>query len=72
MNRYMRLKQVREQNHLSQTDIAHLLKTTRQQVSKWETGVQMMRIDKYIILAYYYNISVDYLLGLIDTPRKLH
>ena len=46
MNRYMRLKQVREQNHLSQTDIAHLLKTTRQQVSKWETGVQMMRIDK--------------------------
>ena len=72
MNRYMRLKQVREQNHLSQTDIAHLLKTTRQQVSKWETGVQMMRIDKYIILAEYYNISVDYLFVLIDTPRKLH
>ena len=72
MNRYMSLKQVREQNHLSQTDIAHLLKTTRQQVSKWETGVQMMWIDKYIILAEYYNISVDYLLGLIDTPRKLH
>ena len=72
MNRYMRLKQVREQNHLSQTDIAHLLKTTRQQVSKWETGVQMMRIDKYIILAEYYNISVDYLLGLIDKTIKIH
>ena len=67
-----RLREIREDNNLTQTDIAHLLKKTRQQVSKWETGVQMMRIDKYIILAEYYNISVDYLLGLIDTPRKLH
>ena len=31
----------------------------------------MMGVDKYITLAKYYNISVDYLLGLIDTPRKL-
>lgn len=67
-----RLREIREDNKLTQTDIAHLLKTTRQQVSKWETGVQMMGIDKYVILAEYYNISVDYLLGLIDTPRKLH
>lgn len=68
---YERLKCVREDNDLTQTDIANLLKTTRQQVSKWETGVQMMGVDKYIALAKYYNISVDYLLGLIDTPRKL-
>ena len=40
-------------------------------MSKWETGVKMMGVDKYITLAKYYNISVDYLLGLIDTPRKL-
>ena len=52
-----RLREIREDNKLTQTDIAHLLKTTRQQ---------------YVILAEYYNISVDYLLGLIDTPRKLH
>ena len=70
MNYYERLKDIREDNDLRQTDIAKLLKTTRQQVSKWETGVQMMGVDKYITLAKYYNISVDYLLGLIDTPRK--
>lgn len=71
MNYYERLRHVREDRDLSQTDIAEILKTTRQQVSKWETGTQMMGVDKYIMLAKYYNISVDYLLGLIDTPRKL-
>ncbi|MDO4517363.1 MAG: helix-turn-helix transcriptional regulator [Bacillota bacterium] len=71
MNYYERLKSVREDHDLTQNDIAGLLKTTRQQVSKWETGLQMMGVDKYITLAKYYNLSADYLLGLIDTPRKL-
>lgn len=71
MNYYQRLKDLREDHDLSQTDIAKILETTRQQVSKWETGTQMMGIDKYIKLAKYYNVSVDYLLGLIDSPRKL-
>ncbi len=71
MNMYRRLKDLREDRDLSQNDIAKLLGTTRQQVSKWETGVQMMGVDKYVKLAEYYNVSVDYLLGLIDYPRKL-
>ncbi len=71
MNHYERLKAVREDNDLTQTDVANILQTTRQQVSKWENGIQLMGIDKYIILAKHYNLSVDYLLGLIDTPRKL-
>lgn len=71
MNYYERLKDMREDHDLTQNDIAELLKTTRQQVSKWENGTQMMGVDKYIVLAKYYNISADYLLGLTDTPRKL-
>ncbi|MBQ7309480.1 MAG: helix-turn-helix transcriptional regulator [Clostridia bacterium] len=71
MNYYQRLKDLREDHDLSQADIAKILETTRQQVSKWETGTQMMGVDKYIKLAKYYNVSVDYLLGLIDSPRKL-
>ena len=72
MNYYKRLKDLREDNDLTQEDIAKLLKTTRQQVSKWETGAQMMGVDKYIILAKYYNVSADYLLGLIDRAEKLY
>lgn len=71
MNYYERLKDLREDKDLTQADIAKLLGTTRQQVSKWETGGQMMGVDKYIKLACFYNISVDYLLGLTDTPREL-
>ncbi len=72
MNHYERLKDLREDHDLTQADIAHLLDTTRQQVSKWETGAQMMGVDKYIKLAKHYNISADYLLGLTDTPKKLY
>ncbi|MBQ7299238.1 MAG: helix-turn-helix transcriptional regulator, partial [Clostridia bacterium] len=37
---YKRLREVREALHLSQNEIAALLKTTRQQIGKWENGVQ--------------------------------
>ena len=70
MNHYERLKAVREDNDLTQADVAKILQTTRQQVSKWENGIQLMGIDKYIILAKHYNLSVDYLLGLTDSPRR--
>ena len=72
MNYFQRLRDIREDHDLTQADIALLLNTTRQQISKWETGIQMMGVDKYIVLAKHYNVSVDYLLGLIDSPKKLY
>lgn len=72
MEYYLRLKDLREDHDLTQQDIADLLKTTREQISKYETGKQMMGIDRYIRLAQFYNVSIDYLAGIIDTPRKLY
>ena len=66
-----RLKDVREDSDLKQSDIAKLLETTQEQISKYETGKQLMGIDKYMKLAVFYNVSIDYLCGLTDTPRKL-
>jgi len=71
MEHFERLKVIREDRDLTQSNIAELLQTTRQQVSKWENGTQMMGVDKYIVLAKYYNLSLDYLLGLTDQPQKL-
>ena len=67
----IRLKDIREDKDLKQADVAKILNTTQEQVSKWENGVQLMGIDKYMILAEYYNVSIDFLCGLIDTPKKL-
>ena len=72
MDYYQRLRDMREDHDLSQEAIAKILQTTQQQISKWETGTQMMGVDKYVILARYYNVSVDYLLGLTDIPKKLY
>lgn len=72
MELYQRMKDLREDRDLSQEDIAKVLQTTQEQVSKYETGRQMMGIDKYVKLAKYYNVSLDYLAGLIDTPKKLY
>ena len=72
MNHYQRMKDLREDRDLSQEDIAKVLQTTQEQISKYETGRQMMGMDKYIKLAKYYNVTLDYLAGLIDTPKKLY
>ncbi len=71
MKYYERLRHLREDRDLTQADIAKFLETTQEQISKYETGKQMMGIDKYIKLAEFYNVSLDYLAGIIDTPKKL-
>ena len=63
MEFYQRLKDLREDHDLTQNDIAEVLQTTREQISKYETGKQMMGVDKYMKLARFYNVSLDYLTG---------
>lgn len=69
---HQRLRDIREDNDKTQTQIAEVLGTTRQQYSRWESGAWQMPIENYKILAKFYNISIDYLAGLIDTPHSLH
>lgn len=71
MKYYERLRDLREDNDLSQKDIAEILETSHSKISDYENGNIMMRVDKYMKLARYYNISLDYLTGMIDTPRAL-
>lgn len=69
---YQRLRDLREDKELKQEDIAALLKTTQQQYSKYESGKQELPMHHFMTLARFYNVSLDYLAGFIDTPRKLH
>lgn len=67
-----RIREVREDKDLSQTDIAKILNTSQQQYSKYELGLRSIPIEKLDKLADYYNTSIDYLVGRTDerTPYK--
>jgi len=68
---YQRLKDTREDLDKKQEDIAIVLNVTRQQYQLYESGKREMPMHHFVALAKYYNVSLDYLAGLIDTPRKL-
>ena len=67
-----RLKDLREDADLTQADVGKILNITQSEYGKYERGIHMMGIDKYIKLAEYYNVSIDYLVGLLPTPRPLN
>lgn len=71
MKYYQRIRDMRKDNDLNQTEVAELLNTIRQQYARWENGEQQMPMDRFIILAKYYNVSLDYLAGLTDIPRTI-
>ncbi len=63
---YQRLKDLREDADLKQSDVAELLQTTQQQYSKYERGIQEIPTRHLITLAKFYKTSVDYLLGVTN------
>ena len=69
---YQRIRDMREDADKTQVDIANVLGTVRQQYARWESGTQEIPLHHLITLAKYYNVSLDYLAGLIETPKKLH
>ena len=69
---YQRLRDAREDADKKQEDIALILNITRQQYQLYESGKRELPMHHFITLARYYNVSLDYLAGLTDTPKKLY
>ncbi|MBQ8324540.1 MAG: helix-turn-helix transcriptional regulator [Clostridia bacterium] len=63
-----RIRDLREDRDLSQKAIAEVIKTTQQQYSKIELGKADISGEKLILLAKFYRVSTDYLLGITDDP----
>ena len=64
MNQTPRLKDLREDADKTQQDIAMVLKTTQQQYWRYEAGERELKANQIKILAEYYHVSADYILGL--------
>ena len=68
---YRRLRDLREDFDKSQEEIAKIIGTSQSYYAQYENGKRAIPFDRVVILAKYYNVSLDYLAGIIDTPRKL-
>lgn len=63
MFNYYRLKDLREDLDLSQKQIADILNTSTQYYQKYEKGKFDLPLSRALILANFYNVSLDYLTG---------
>ena len=66
---YKRIRDLREDRDLKQSDIAKYLKCTQSCYSLYENGQRDIPTDVLIKLANYYNVSIDYLLSRTDNPE---
>lgn len=61
-----RLKELREENNLSVSELSKILKVSHSTILRWESGEILPSIEHLYNLSKYFGISSDYLLGLED------
>lgn len=66
---YQRIRDLREDSDLTQTEMARMLNCYQQTYSAYELGRQCIPPEILIALAEFYKTSVDYLLGLTDEMK---
>lgn len=60
---FQRLRDLREDMDMNQSQIAELLNTRQTVYSRYERGFQTIPVEHLIKLADFYNVSTDYILG---------
>ena len=65
----LRIKEIRIENNLSQEDIANIIGIARQTYNHYEVKENIIPLKHLISLSNYYNVSIDYLLGLTMTKQ---
>ena len=66
---YRRIRDLREDKDLSQAGVAKILHVSQSTYSRYESGVLDVPSAVLVALATFYRVSVDYLLGLKNTPN---
>lgn len=66
---YPRIRDLREDNDLTQKQVAQMLNCSQQVYSNYELGQRDIPTDILIKLSAFYKVSTDYILGISDNPR---
>lgn len=66
-----RLRDLREDRDLSQEEVAKILNTTQSYYAQYENGKRELPFSRAIELAKFYNVSLDYLAGIISISERL-
>ena len=67
---YRRIRDLRTDHDLSQKQLADYLGMSQTGYSKYEVGTNDIPTQILIKLARFYNVSVDYILGETDNPKR--
>ncbi len=70
MKYWERIRALREDKDYTQSEIAALLKVGQRTYCDYEKGKTRIPVDRLIILAQIYNVSMDYICGVSDTPGE--
>ena len=65
-----KLRGLREDNDLTQQQVAEILGTSQTMYARYERGANEMPIRHLITLCYFYNVSADYLLSTHPDKRR--
>ncbi len=65
-----RIKDLREDIDLKQSELAEIINTSQQNLSNYEQEKSSPTKEIWIKLANYFNVSVDYLMGTTNNPQK--
>lgn len=71
MSYYPRIRDLREDSDKKQTELAEYLGTTAQYYGLYEKGANEISFERAILLAKYYNVSLDYIAGLTNNKKGL-
>jgi len=66
---FQRLEDLRIDNDLTQSQVADILNCKREVYRRYEKGIRELPLSYAIILAQYYSVTIDYLVGLTDKKQ---
>lgn len=66
-----RIRALREDKDLNQTQVGQIMNMTQRKISRLETGESEPTTDEIISFCKFYKVSADYILGLTDKMKGI-